>query len=160
MATTALSARAANKAARATRRAEIEQRWHARVAVRMFLDEHPFHALPFIGSALHFGQWAPYRDLIVAANLDHDDLTGIVGRLLRIVALKEMAYEDYLQTPEWKAKAAKAKERYDGRCALDATHAAVDAHHRTYERRGRERDEDLIPLCRDCHQRFHGKRDR
>ena len=30
-----------------------------------------------------------------------------------------------------------------------------DLHHRTYDRLGHERFDDLIPLCRECHERVH-----
>jgi 5-methylcytosine-specific restriction endonuclease McrA len=31
----------------------------------------------------------------------------------------------------------------------------LDVHHRTYERRGAEKAEDVIVLCRRCHELFH-----
>ncbi len=31
----------------------------------------------------------------------------------------------------------------------------LDVHHRMYERRGEERDVDLIVLCHECHSIFH-----
>jgi hypothetical protein len=34
----------------------------------------------------------------------------------------------------------------------------LDVHHRTYERRGQELDEDLTVLCRACHGIFHEQR--
>lgn len=30
-----------------------------------------------------------------------------------------------------------------------------DLHHRTYEHLGREHDDDLIPMCRNCHNQLH-----
>lgn len=34
----------------------------------------------------------------------------------------------------------------------------LDLHHVTYLRRGRERDDDVVPVCRRCHDARHGKR--
>ena len=34
----------------------------------------------------------------------------------------------------------------------------LNVHHRTYERRGEELDEDLTVLCRECHHTFHEHR--
>ena len=82
---------------------------------------------------------------------------ALVARLCRIIELKEMSYDAFLQTDEWKAKADAAKQRYGGRCALDDAHPAEHAHHRTYVRRGREHPDDLVPICADCHKKFHGR---
>jgi hypothetical protein len=38
-----------------------------------------------------------------------------------------------------------------------SSHAAtLDGHHNTYENYGNERPQDLVVLCRSCHQKFHG----
>jgi len=34
--------------------------------------------------------------------------------------------------------------------------ATLDVHHKTYENYGDERPEDLVVLCRSCHQKVHG----
>jgi hypothetical protein len=83
------------------------------------------------------------------------DIRRLLALLLRIIELKEMPYSEYLQTPEWKATAEKAKALYGDTCALDARHPAEDAHHNTYARLGREWWNDVIPLCRACHTAHH-----
>jgi hypothetical protein len=62
-----------------------------------------------------------------------------------------LTYEEYLQSPEWKARAAAAKERDGNRCRLCNSPDNLNAHHRTYERAGREDPEDLTTLCKWCH---------
>lgn len=89
--------------------------------------------------------------------IPNNALRPLLALALRVIQLKEMPYDAYLQTPEWEARAREAKTRYEGRCALDAAHPAEHAHHRTYERRGREYKNDLVPLCGPCHSMFHGK---
>lgn len=67
----------------------------------------------------------------------------------------ESSYHEYIRSPEWRARAGKAKERACGRCQTCNARGQLDAHHRTYERLGNEHDNDLIVLCRTCHQIFH-----
>ncbi|HXH87414.1 MAG TPA: hypothetical protein VNI55_02255 [Gaiellaceae bacterium] len=140
-----------------TRKATIRLKWNRRCAIRSFeegvAERGEINPSEAIGVLLEYGKHAAFDDLV--ACLPVDCLAPVLARLLRVVELKEMSYPDYLDSPEWRERAAKAKTRYQGRCALDATHFAEDAHHRTYERRGREYDGDLIPLCRVCHSTFH-----
>lgn len=68
---------------------------------------------------------------------------------------KEVKYRAYLQSKEWKAKAEAAKIRAGNRCQgcnRPRSEVQLEAHHRTYERIGKERPGDITVLCRDCHQ--------
>ncbi len=65
------------------------------------------------------------------------------------------SYREYLQTDEWRARADAAKERAGNRCQLCNAAGPLEAHHRTYERRGKELPEDLVALCHDCHTGHH-----
>lgn len=159
--TTKVSGRAENKRARLARRGEIETRWHERQALRMFADYKSKDVDDVIDQMLWFGRWVSHNRLLneLSNRGDGDRETWgriLTCRLLRIVELKEMDYDDYLKTPEWKNKAERTKAKYDGCCALDEK-PSVDAHHRTYTRRGRELPNDLVPLCRECHAKFHNK---
>lgn len=79
-------------------------------------------------------------------------------RQIRLHELRTMPYRDYLQTPEWEEKRAKALRRANYSCQLcNAEKVELHVHHRTYERRGEEYASDLIVLCYSCHGRFHGK---
>jgi hypothetical protein len=64
-------------------------------------------------------------------------------------------YTAYLASPEWQARAVAAKVRAGGRCMLCNSTGPLDTHHRTYERVGDELPEDLVALCRDCHDGYH-----
>lgn len=68
--------------------------------------------------------------------------------------LRQMPYDEYIKTPEWKARSARMKQKAGGRCRVCNSPHALDTHHRTYERLGYEDPEDLTVLCRDCHQLF------
>ncbi len=71
--------------------------------------------------------------------------------------LAELPYEQYLQTPHWQLLRRLAKEAAGYRCQVCNGQGVLDVHHRTYERRGRERLSDLTVLCRDCHSGHHRK---
>ena len=64
------------------------------------------------------------------------------------------AYREYMASGSWSARKARYYSAHPRRCAVCGC-AEVDLHHATYERMGRERDEDLVPLCADHHQMVH-----
>lgn len=64
-------------------------------------------------------------------------------------------YREYIQSPEWHERAEAAKERAGHRCRLCNIKGSLHAHHRTYERLGKELPEDITVLCDDCHAKFH-----
>ena len=68
-----------------------------------------------------------------------------------------MTYQEVLRSFPFRFKRALVLSRADGRCALNRFHRARDVHHNTYERLGCERLEDLIQLCRPCHEHHHDK---
>lgn len=71
-------------------------------------------------------------------------------------------YYEYIKSEEWIVKATDAKERADWRCQVCNKEASesitLDAHHRTYERLGNERPEDITVLCRECHDLYEKNR--
>lgn len=74
----------------------------------------------------------------------------------RAPSLASMPYQDYLQTDHWKATSKAAKERASHRCQVcNKLDPHLHTHHRTYVRRGAEREDDLIVLCAKCHSLFH-----
>lgn len=73
---------------------------------------------------------------------------------LCILALREMPYADYLRTTHWMAIRYRAMQRARGQCQACGRNA-TDADHMSYERRGFERPEDVMALCRTCHETKH-----
>lgn len=67
-------------------------------------------------------------------------------------------YQRRLQTDEWRDLARSIKLR-DGRCIMCSTDIDLAVHHRTYTRYRRESLDDLVTLCRPCHDLFHFARD-
>lgn len=67
-----------------------------------------------------------------------------------------MGYAEYLASPQWKARRDAAMERAGHRrqvCGYDGWN--LNVHHNSYDRIGCERPEDLVVLCRLCHNRHH-----
>jgi 5-methylcytosine-specific restriction endonuclease McrA len=65
-------------------------------------------------------------------------------------------YALYLESSRWAILRDEARERFDNRCAICYSEEEIEVHHRTYDRLGDEWVSDLVPLCADCHQKFHG----
>ncbi len=71
--------------------------------------------------------------------------------------LKTMEYRAYLATPHWQRIRQGALARAAYKCILCDGTSNLNVHHKNYERRGQERPDDLIVLCKRCHQTHHGK---
>ena len=72
--------------------------------------------------------------------------------------IKNMDYNDFLQTPYWKAIAEKVKSRAKWTCEMCGKSAeCLNVHHPDYSFHGRELQNinRLKCLCPDCHEKFH-----
>lgn len=75
----------------------------------------------------------------------------------RLASLGFQSYDDYLRGPHWQGF--KQKYRASGksmRCAVCHL-AKIQLHHHEYGRLGRERLDDVTPLCRDHHVKVHDR---
>ena len=70
------------------------------------------------------------------------------------LSLPLLGADDYYQSEEWKKLRRKVLAR-DKSCVLCGNEYALAVHHKTYERFGHEKLEDLSVLCGHCHRRFH-----
>lgn len=72
--------------------------------------------------------------------------------------LRSMDYSQFLQTPYWRAVSWYVKENYP-KCEICITSSVgpLEVHHRTYAHRGDEwrHLDDLMVLCRTCHEKQH-----
>lgn len=67
-------------------------------------------------------------------------------------------YTVYLATQHWANIRDQCLRRYNYKCAKCGSNRLVQAHHKDYSHRGRERPEDVISLCRSCHEAEHLQR--
>jgi phage terminase large subunit GpA-like protein len=63
-------------------------------------------------------------------------------------------YSAYLRSPHWLRLRARYKRERPWRCVCGAR-KGLQLHHKTYDRLGDERLEDLTPLCQRCHTLLH-----
>jgi hypothetical protein len=78
-------------------------------------------------------------------------------RQARIAELRAMPLSEYLLTREWRAKKNRKIIQAGNRCQLCGRNdRPLNVHHNTYERLGDDLLEDLMVLCRGCHDRHHG----
>lgn len=69
--------------------------------------------------------------------------------------LRSMPYWQYLKTTHWQLVRQRALVAAGHQCFYCGATEPLDVHHLSYKRRGCEYDEDLIVLCRVCHQTEH-----
>ena len=90
---------------------------------------------------------------------DHDEQQADLDRRRYQALLKEYRarpYEDRRQTREWKVLKSQIHRRDGYRCRFcNRNNGPLHVHHRTYATYAEERLEDLITLCRGCHEYIH-----
>ncbi len=70
--------------------------------------------------------------------------------------LSQFQYSQYLKTKHWKKIKKRILLRARFACELcQSPLLPIHIHHKTYVRRGKELDEDLIALCKKCHWKQH-----
>lgn len=78
-----------------------------------------------------------------------DEVGAITGH-------RNIPYQDYLSSLEWKKKRQLVLDRFGRKCGLCSSSFTLHAHHRSYDRLRDELIRDLVCLCHYCHRRFHG----
>ena len=74
----------------------------------------------------------------------------------RVRQLKDMPYEEYLNTEYWAIVREWMLDFVRGRCQVCNARSGLQVHHNNYECRGEETRLDLVVLCRACHEKYHG----
>ena len=74
------------------------------------------------------------------------------ARLQRIERLPASEYHAYMRSRAWHKIRGRKLRTVCFRCEWCGTNDGLTVHHLTYERLGRERDDDMVVLCWDCHQ--------
>jgi hypothetical protein len=107
---------------------------------------------PFKCAACQEKEQAEIEQKLAARKRQDESLTAI-----SVEALRNMPYEEYLQTEHWAAVRTAALRRANYACQLCNAKGRLNVHHRTYENCGREQPSDLIVLCEGCHAKVHDK---
>lgn len=71
---------------------------------------------------------------------------------------KREIYESYIHSSTWRNRRKRALELANYKCEKCGCKENLHVHHLSYEHFGDELDNELQVLCRECHQRVHGKR--
>lgn len=64
-------------------------------------------------------------------------------------------YKKYLKSKWWKTRRLVALDKADNKCSQCNSTIHLSVHHLNYTRLNKEKDEDLVVLCRDCHAGEH-----
>lgn len=68
---------------------------------------------------------------------------------------RQHKYEAYIQSGRWERRKAEYYFLHEKVCWRCGVTSNIHLHHHTYVRLGNELNEDLVPLCQDCHRRVH-----
>lgn len=112
------------------------------------------------------GQFKPRTTRMKTRKCDLRPTKPIKKRNPERQAKRRKCYQAFLGSPAWKVLRAAALDLAGYRCQGEHTHGMttvrcgetdrLTVHHQTYARfGGREQPEDLLVLCRDCHNRLH-----
>ena len=64
-----------------------------------------------------------------------------------------MTYQEYIASDKWRERRKRILERDNYHCMLCHSTERLEVHHNTYQRFSNEDDDDLVTLCRECHER-------
>jgi hypothetical protein len=64
-------------------------------------------------------------------------------------------YAVYILSKEWRVRCALFYKTHGHFCVACGETKNIHMHHMTYRHLGNEMDEELAPLCRDCHHEYH-----
>lgn len=64
-------------------------------------------------------------------------------------------YHEYMRSVHWKIRREQYFNVHDKKCWICGSSARLGLHHLHYKNLGREKDDDLIALCWDHHERLH-----
>ncbi|MCK4623146.1 MAG: HNH endonuclease [Desulfuromonadales bacterium] len=75
-----------------------------------------------------------------------------------INSLRKMPYKNYLRTKHWRHFRSEEIKFFQNKCQMCSSiekEYSLHLHHNSYKNRGRETFNDVILLCKKCHQKHH-----
>lgn len=109
-----------------------------------------FWSLPEVDEVKRKHLWDTIKKISLAKSILLD------FRLKRIAKDKEYYKNVYLLSSEWGIKRQAVMDAYNWECQK-CDEKATQLHHTTYDNIFKEKFEDLLPLCRSCHEKEHQK---
>lgn len=76
-------------------------------------------------------------------------------KIKRQKKLPASQYKSYIRSKRWLKRLRRYYTSHDAVCVICSSTVELNLHHKTYERLGFEKDEDLVPLCGPHHEDFH-----
>lgn len=64
-------------------------------------------------------------------------------------------YKEYLLTKHWLKRKADYLRKHKKECTMCGNKYYIQVHHVDYKNLGDEKDEDLVALCKRCHDKLH-----
>jgi hypothetical protein len=77
-----------------------------------------------------------------------------VSKLPESISYRER-YDTYITSKKWERRRVAYYAKYAKVCRACKTKEKIHLHHHTYVRMGNEHDDDLVPLCEQCHDLVH-----
>jgi len=71
------------------------------------------------------------------------------------MSTEKIDYQKYLKSDYWQEIRKQIYERDNYKCRLCNSEKDICVHHRTYKYIGEEKLEELITMCKRCHNKFH-----
>lgn len=116
--------------------------------------------------AISQNRYKQYKKLIQTARLakvktleDFDIWLDEVRSIHKIKKVRKVGkksdYHAYIKSSEWFKKRKKYIEKVGKFCEVCKTKKGINLHHMTYERLGKEYDEDMLFVCKVCHHQIH-----
>ena len=72
--------------------------------------------------------------------------------------INRQGYNNYINGARWSRKSKAIRLYFGNRCQVCNSNGQLHAHHRTYDRLGIEKPEDITVLCVSCHNEYEKKR--
>lgn len=100
-----------------------------------------------------------FKESIIFDSKNETHVKGLSAILSadKVVKPNTVNYYDYLKSPQWQTVRDAALKRANYQCEKCKSAKNLEVHHITYKRLGYELPEDLIVLCKDCHENVHSE---
>lgn len=68
---------------------------------------------------------------------------------------KKLKYKSYIHSKEWLNRKTILYEKFGRECMACDSNKNLNVHHSSYRNLGNEADDELVVLCKSCHEEYH-----